>query len=40
MVSQHLLAAGSVLAMLPSIAIFILLQRFIVSIMISGAVKG
>ena len=31
MVSQHLLAAGSVLAML---------QRFIVSIMITGAVKG
>jgi ABC-type glycerol-3-phosphate transport system permease component len=39
-VTQHLLATGSVLAMLPSIAIFIVMQRFIVKIMISGAVKG
>ena len=39
-ISQHLLASGSVLAMLPSIAIFIFLQRFIVKIMIGGAVKG
>ena len=39
-VTQHLLAAASILAMLPSIAIFIALQRFIVKILISGAVKG
>ena len=37
--TQHLLASGSVLAMLPSIAIFILLQKFIVQIIIGGAVK-
>ena len=39
-VTQHLLASGAILAMIPSIAVFILLQRFIVQIMISGAVKG
>lgn len=38
--TQHLLASGSVLAMLPSIVIFILLQKFIVQIIIGGAVKG
>lgn len=38
--TTHLLAAGSVLAMLPAIAIFIVLQKFIVGIMIGGAVKG
>ena len=39
-VTTHLLAAASLVAMLPSIAIFIALQRFIVRILISGAVKG
>ena len=39
-VTTHLLAAASLVAMLPSIAIFIALQRFIVKILISGAVKG
>ena len=39
-VTTHLLAAASLVAMLPSIAIFIALQRFIVKILISSAVKG
>ncbi|MDE0447364.1 MAG: carbohydrate ABC transporter permease [Spirochaetaceae bacterium] len=39
-VTTHLLAAASLMAMLPAIAIFIALQRFIVRILISGAVKG
>ena len=39
-VTTHLLAAASLMAMLPAIAIFIVLQRFIVKILISGAVKG
>ena len=39
-VTTHLLAAASLMAMLPAIAIFIALQRFIVKILISGAVKG
>ena len=39
-VTTHVLAAAALLAMLPAIAIFIALQRFIVRILISGAVKG
>ncbi|PYZ97602.1 ABC transporter permease [Alteribacter lacisalsi] len=39
-VSTHLLAAGSVISVLPVIILFILLQRFIVGALTSGAVKG
>jgi len=39
-ISTHFLAAASILAMLPAILIFILLQRFIVKFLIAGAVKG
>ena len=38
--SQQVLAAGGVLAMLPAIATFIILQRFIVRALTSGAIKG
>lgn len=38
--SPNVLAAGGVLAMLPAIATFIILQRFIVRALTSGAVKG
>jgi multiple sugar transport system permease protein len=37
--SAHILAAGGVLAMLPAIAIFVAMQRFIVGAL-TGAVKG
>jgi multiple sugar transport system permease protein len=37
--SAHILAAGGVMAMLPAIAIFVLMQRFIVGAL-TGAVKG
>lgn len=40
LVTTHILAAGAILALLPAIAIFVVLQRFIVSILIAGAVKG
>jgi multiple sugar transport system permease protein len=38
--SPNVLAAGGVLAMLPAIATFIILQRFIVRALTSGAIKG
>jgi multiple sugar transport system permease protein len=38
--SQQVVAAGGVLAMLPAIATFIILQRFIVRALTSGALKG
>jgi multiple sugar transport system permease protein len=38
--SPNVLAAGGVLAMLPAIATFIILQRFIVRTLTSGAIKG
>jgi multiple sugar transport system permease protein len=38
--SPNVLAAGGVLAMLPAIATFVILQRFIVRALTSGAVKG
>jgi multiple sugar transport system permease protein len=38
--SQQVLAAGGVLAMLPAIATFVILQRFIVRALTSGAIKG
>jgi multiple sugar transport system permease protein len=37
--SAHILAAGGVMAMLPAIAIFVLMQRFIIGAL-TGAVKG
>jgi multiple sugar transport system permease protein len=39
-ITTHYLAAGSVLSVLPVIILFILLQRFIVGALTSGAVKG
>jgi multiple sugar transport system permease protein len=39
-VSTNQLAAAAVLATLPALAIFVILQRFIISAMTSGAVKG
>lgn len=39
-ISTHFLAAASILAMLPAILIFVVLQRFIVQFLIAGAVKG
>jgi multiple sugar transport system permease protein len=38
--SPNVLAAGAVLAMLPAIATFVILQRFIVRAFTSGAIKG
>ena len=38
--SPNVLAAGGVLAMLPAIATFVILQRFIVRALTSGAIKG
>lgn len=38
--SPNVLAAGGILAMLPAIATFVLLQRFIVRALTSGAIKG
>ena len=38
--STNVLAAGGVLAMLPAIATFVILQRFIVRALTSGAIKG
>ncbi|MDZ7802345.1 MAG: carbohydrate ABC transporter permease [Trueperaceae bacterium] len=38
--STHLLATASVLTVLPAVAIFLLLQRFIVGALLAGAVKG
>lgn len=39
-ISTHLIAAGSVYAMMPAIALFVILQRFIVQVLTAGAVKG
>ena len=38
--STGVLAAGSVLAVLPVIVLFVLLQRFIVGAFVAGALKG
>jgi multiple sugar transport system permease protein len=38
--SPQVVAAGGVLAMLPAIATFVILQRFIVRALTSGAIKG
>lgn len=38
--ATNVLAAGGVLAMLPAIATFVILQRFIVRALTSGAIKG
>jgi multiple sugar transport system permease protein len=38
--STGILAAGSVLAVLPAILLFVLLQRFIVGAFVAGALKG
>ncbi len=39
-ISTHYLAAASVLGILPTVVVFILLQKFIVSALTAGAVKG
>jgi multiple sugar transport system permease protein len=38
--TAHLLAAAAVVAMMPALLIFAFLQRFVVSLMVAGAVKG
>jgi multiple sugar transport system permease protein len=38
--STGILAAGSALAVLPAILLFVLLQRFIVGAFVAGALKG
>jgi ABC-type glycerol-3-phosphate transport system permease component len=38
--STGILAAGSVLAVLPAILLFVVLQRFIVGAFLQGALKG
>jgi hypothetical protein len=38
--STGILAAGSAIAVLPAVLLFVLLQRFIVGIFVQGAVKG
>lgn len=38
--ATQILAAGSILAMVPAVAVFVVLQRFIVQALTSGAVKG
>jgi multiple sugar transport system permease protein len=38
--STQILAAGGVLAMLPAIAVFVVMQRFIVRALTAGAIKG
>lgn len=38
--STNVLAAGGVMAMLPAIAVFVAMQRFIVQALTAGAVKG
>ncbi len=38
--STGILAAGGVLALLPAVVVFVLLQRFIVGAFIEGALKG
>ena len=39
-VTTHLLAVGSVIALLPAVAIIMTLQRFIVRVLTAGAIKG
>jgi len=39
-ITAHLLAAAAVIAMMPAILLFVFLQRFVVSLMVTGAVKG
>ncbi|WP_080872825.1 carbohydrate ABC transporter permease [Oceanobacillus timonensis] len=39
-ITTHYLAAGSILSILPVMILFVLLQRFIVGALTSGAVKG
>lgn len=39
-ITTHYLAAAAVISILPTILVFVILQRFIVSAMTSGAVKG
>jgi multiple sugar transport system permease protein len=39
-INTHFLAAGSVVAIAPTIVLFIILQKYIVSAMTAGAVKG
>lgn len=39
-VSTNLLAAAAILSALPAVLIFLLLQRFIIAALVSGAVKG
>ena len=39
-ISTHYLAAASMIGIIPTILIFIFLQRFIVSAMTAGSVKG
>lgn len=38
--TAHLLAAAAVVAMMPALLIFAFLQRYVVSLMVAGAVKG
>jgi multiple sugar transport system permease protein len=38
--STQLVAAASVLSIVPAVAVFLLLQRFIVGALLAGAVKG
>lgn len=38
--TAHMLAAAAVVAMMPALLIFAFLQRFVVSLMVAGAVKG
>jgi multiple sugar transport system permease protein len=38
--ATQILAAGAILAMVPAVAVFVALQRFIVQALTSGAVKG
>lgn len=39
-ITTHLLAAGSIMSIVPVIILFVLLQRYIVGALTSGAVKG
>ena len=39
-ITTHLLAAGSIMSIIPVVILFVLLQRYIVGALTSGAVKG
>jgi len=39
-ITTHLLAAGSIISIVPVVLIFIFLQRYIVGLLIQGSVKG